>query len=74
MSKDDLLQWTGTAGIVGGHSLNAVGGMDPYNIMVFGLGSLMYLIWAIRVANMPQIIVNAVSMFIGCAGLYRALG
>jgi lipid-A-disaccharide synthase-like uncharacterized protein len=48
--------------------------MDPYNIIVFGLGSLMYLLWAIRVANMPQIIVNAVSMFIGVLGLYRALG
>jgi hypothetical protein len=72
---DEVLQWVGAVLIVGGHILNAVGpAVDPYNILVFALGTVAFLIWAYRVGNKPQMAVNVVSIAIGLVGLYNAIG
>ena len=72
---DDTLQWTGAAAIIAGHILNAVGpSMYPYNIAVFAVGTVAFLAWAVRVRNMPQAVVNLVSLAIGAVGLYKAFG
>ena len=72
---DEVLQWVGAVLIVGGHSLNAIGPpVYPYNIAVFGLGTVAFLIWAYRVGNKPQMAVNVVSIAIGLVGLYNAIG
>jgi hypothetical protein len=72
---DEVLQWVGAVLIVGGHVLNAVGpAVYPYNILVFALGTVAFLIWAYRVGNKPQMAVNVVSIAIGLVGLYNALG
>jgi hypothetical protein len=72
---DEVLQWVGAVLIVGGHSLNAIGpAVYPYNIAVFGLGTVAFLIWAYRVGNKPQMAVNIVSIAIGLVGLYNAIG
>lgn len=72
---NDLLQWAGAILIIAGHILNAVGpAVYPYNILVFSLGTVMFLTWAFRVANKPQITVNFVSVIIGVIGLARAFG
>ena len=69
----EVLQWIGCVLIVGGHTLNAVGPKAyPYNIAVFGLGTIAFLIWAIIVGNAPQMAVNIISLSIGIVGLYRA--
>jgi hypothetical protein len=72
---DEVLQWAGAVLIIAGHSLNAIGpSMHPYNIVVFAVGTLAFLIWAIRVGNRPQMAVNLVSIAIGLVGLISAFG
>ena len=75
INKNEVLQWAGAALIVAGHVLNAIGpSVYPYNIAVFALGTVAFFTWAYRVANMPQMVVNVVSLAIGIVGLYKALG
>jgi hypothetical protein len=72
---DETLQWTGAVAIIAGHSLNAVGpSMYPYNVVVFAVGTVAFLTWAVRVRNKPQAVVNLVSLAIGLVGLYKAFG
>jgi len=72
---DEVLQWAGAVLIIAGHSLNAIGPtMHPYNIVVFAVGTLAFLIWAIRAGNRPQMAVNLVSIAIGLVGLISAFG
>ena len=72
---NDILQWSGAMLIIAGHALNAAGpAVYPYNILTFLLGTVMFLAWAIRVANKPQITVNVVSVVIGAVGMARAFG
>jgi hypothetical protein len=72
---DEVLQWAGAVLIIAGHSFNALGPrMYPYNILVFALGTLAFLIWAVRAKNKPQIAVNLVSIAIGLVGLISAFG
>ena len=72
---DEGLQWSGAVAIIAGHSLNAVGpSMYPYNVVVFAVGTVAFLAWAIRVRNKPQAVVNLVSIAIGAVGLYNAFG
>jgi len=70
---DELLQWTGAVAIIVGHVLNAVGpSMHPWNIVTFAVGTVMFLAWAIRVSNKPQMLVNVVALAIGLVGMFRA--
>jgi hypothetical protein len=72
---DETLQWSGAVAIIAGHSLNAVGpSMYPYNVVVFAVGTVAFLTWAVRVRNKPQAVVNLVSLAIGAVGLYNAFG
>jgi hypothetical protein len=72
---NDILQWAGAVLIIAGHSLNAVGpAAYPYNIVTFLLGTVLFLTWAVRVANKPQITVNIVSVVIGITGVIKAFG
>lgn len=68
----DTLQWAGVACILVGHSLNAYGGMDPYNIVAFLFGMAFFITWAILVKNTAQVFVNFVSILISFVGLFRA--
>jgi len=70
---NSILQWVGAAFIIAGHVLNAVGA-DGYNIAAFTVGTMAFGAWAIRVANKPQILVNAVAITVCVVGLYRAYG
>jgi hypothetical protein len=74
MIKDtnELLQWAGAVFIIAGHSLNAVGpAAYPYNILAFFLGTILFLIWTLRVNNRPQLLVNIVALAISTTGLVR---
>ena len=72
---DEVLQWAGAVLIIAGHSLNAIGPtMYPYNIVVFAVGTVAFLTWAIRAGNRPQMAVNLVSIAIGLVGLVSAFG
>ena len=72
---NDTLQWVGAVFIIAGHSLNAVGPVAyPYNILAFFVGTIFFMIWCIRVANKPQLLVCLVSLGIGFVGLLKAFG
>ena len=72
---DNTLQWLGAAAIIAGHVLNAIGpAVYPYNIIVFAVGTVAFLAWAVRVRNTPQAVVNVVSLAIGIVGLLKAFG
>jgi hypothetical protein len=74
-NKNEVLQWVGAVAIIAGHVLNAIGPrVYPYKIIAFAVGTVAFLIWAVRVANKPQAVVNVVSLAIGIVGLYKALG
>ena len=41
---DEALQWAGAVAIIAGHVLNAVGpAAYPYNIIVFAVGTVLFL-------------------------------
>lgn len=72
---NEILQWLGCGFIIAGHVLNAIGpSAYPWNVVVFAIGILMFLIWAFRVKNKPQITVNLVSIAITAVGLFKAFG
>ena len=69
---NEALQWVGAVFIILGHSLNAVGDLDPWNIVAFFLGTIAFLTWTIRVGNRPQGLVNVIAMATCLLGLLRA--
>jgi hypothetical protein len=72
--KNEIIQWIGAVAIIAGHSLNAVGpAAYPWNIYAFAVGTIAFLIWAIRVKNTPQLVVNIVAFGLGIVGIYRAI-
>jgi hypothetical protein len=72
---NEILQWSGAVFIIAGHSLNAVGPEAyPWNILAFFVGTVLFMIWTIRVANKPQFRVNVVALVIGASGLFKAFG
>lgn len=72
---NDALQWTGTACLLTMYVLMSFyPHLHPWNIVAGVGGGACYLTWTIRVANKPQMIVNAVAIAIGLAGLFKAWG
>jgi hypothetical protein len=70
---DNLLQWAGTLCLLAMYVLMSFfPQLHPWNIVAGVCGGVCYLAWTIRVKNRPQLIVNAVAITIGLAGLYRA--
>jgi hypothetical protein len=74
---NDALQWAGAAFIIAGHVLNAAGNSvhnDTWNIVAFGLGTICFFAWTVRVANKPQMLVNVVALVTCAVGLLKAFG
>jgi hypothetical protein len=72
--KNEIIQWIGAVAIIAGHTLNAIGpAAYPYNIYAFAVGTIAFLIWAIRVKNTPQLVVNIVAFGLGIVGIYNAI-
>ena len=73
MNINNVLQWLGAVAIIAMHILNAMGpDAYPWNIIAAFIGTVLFLIWTIRVRNAPQLTVNVVALGIGLVGLYRA--
>ena len=73
MKLNDVLQWTGTVCFMGMYGLMSLN-MYPWNIVAGALGSTCYLVWTIRVANRPQMLVNVVGIAMCVFGLFKAFG
>lgn len=73
MTGQDKLQWFGAANMIGAQVVTSLFPLlYPYNIVLFTLGALSFLVWGIMTKNRPQIAVNIVSLLILGGGLYRA--
>jgi hypothetical protein len=72
---NEVLQWSGAVAIIAMHVLNAMGPEAyPWNIVAAFIGTVLFLIWTVRVRNMPQFTVNVVALAIGIVGLFKAFG
>jgi hypothetical protein len=73
MTNQDKLQWVGAACMIGAQVITSLFPLlYPYNIVLFTLGGLAFLVWGILVKNRPQIAVNIVGLLICIGGLYKA--
>ena len=73
MTNQDKLQWLGATSFIGAQVITSLfPQLYPYNIVLFAIGGLSFLIWALIVRNKPQILVNIVGLIICAAGLYKA--
>ena len=69
------LQWLGTTALMTMYILMSFfPEMYPWNLVAGCVGGILYFGWSFRVANKPQMIVNAAGIAVCLAGLYRALG
>lgn len=74
MIIEQILQWIGAVFVIAGYILNAVGpSAYPWNIAAFTVGAIMFLSWAIRVSNRPQMIVNIIAVVVCVTGLIKAI-
>jgi len=70
---NNVLQWTGAACFITMYSIMSFfPHLYPWNIVMGCAGGALFLAWSIRVANRPQLIVNAVSVTVCVAGLFKA--
>lgn len=73
LTINDIIQWIGAVFIIIGHTCNAIGpDAYPYNIVAFTIGTVMFLTWAIRMRNNPQMVVNIVATATCLIGLFNA--
>lgn len=64
-----ILKWTGCLLAIVGAILVTLK-IEPWNIVFANLGSLFYLLWAIRVKDWNIVLVNAVFLIIYGYGIY----
>lgn len=73
---NEVLQWGGAFCIGAAHVLNALGGAyhrDIWNQVFFFSGTILFLLWSLRVVNKPQTAVNVVGLSVIAVGLFKAL-
>jgi len=70
---NNAIQWAGTACFLCMYALMSLN-MYPWNIVAGVLGGLCYMVWSIRVRNVPQLVTNVVSIAICGVGLLKAWG
>lgn len=68
---DLVLQWCGTAATLAGAVLTAAV-VYPWNVWFLNLGSLLFLVWAVRIRSHSLITVNAGLLVIYAGGTVRS--
>lgn len=69
---NSILKWTATVTILIGAVLTSLA-IDPLNIYIMNVGTLIWLIWALRIRDNALIVVNAGLLVIYLGGVIRAL-
>lgn len=69
---NNFLKWTATVLILVGAGLTSLA-IDPLNIYLMNAGTLLWLIWALRIRDKALIVVNAGLLVIYMGGVIRAL-
>ena len=73
--QNEVLQWIGTAFILGMYVLmNFYPNLHPWNIVAGLGGAICFFTWAYRVANKQQMIINGVAIAVCIVGLFKAWG
>jgi hypothetical protein len=68
-----VLQWLGTTSLIVMYLIMSFfPHLYPWNIVAGLFGGTFYLAWSYRVANKPQILVNAAGVLVCIAGLAKA--
>lgn len=71
---NDIIQWVGTFFILAMYVVsNFFPGYDDLRNAVALVGGSCFAIWSYRVANKPQLIVNAVAITLCVIGLYKSI-
>lgn len=65
---DTILKWVGTSFTIGGAAATSAG-VDPLNVILFNIGSIAWLIAAVRMRESSLIAVNAGLLAIYVAGV-----
>lgn len=73
MKTNDIIQWAGTVCFMAMYTLMSLN-MYPWNILGGLLGGSFYMLWAVRVANRPQMLTNLVGIAICIVGLFKVWG
>lgn len=58
-----VLEWSATSVIVAA-AITTVLAFDPINIFLFNLGSMLWLVWAVRVKRTSMIVLNIVMILV----------
>jgi uncharacterized membrane protein HdeD (DUF308 family) len=75
MNSNEILQWAGTTSFMGMYAvMSFFPELAPWNILAGFLGGVFYLVWSMRVRNVPQTVTNLIGVGICAAGLYRFWG
>ena len=69
---DSILKWTATVLILIGAVLTSLA-IDPWNIYLMNAGTLVWLIWALRIRDNALIVVNAGLLVIYMMGVGRVI-
>ena len=69
---DAILKWTATVLILIGAILTSMA-VDPWNIYIMNVGTLIWLIWALRIRDNALIVVNAGLLVIYLMGVGRVI-
>lgn len=62
-----FLEWTATVVTVGAAIATALS-IDPLNIYLFNLGSVLWLIWAVRIKKASLVVVNVALLLVYAYG------
>ena len=68
---NEIIKWTALAATLSGAICTSLR-IDPMNVYLLNLGSLLYLTWSIRVKDTNLICVNAGLMMIYVVGIFRS--
>jgi hypothetical protein len=72
MKFNDAIQWIGTAFILAMYVITSwYPHLHPINVLLGFIGAVSFLIWAVRVRNTPQIIVDAAAALVCLIGLIK---
>lgn len=72
-TADFYLQWIATALTILGAAITSIGSLDPWNVFAFYIGTLCWLVWAVRIRQWSLITVNGVLAIIYSGGFVRGV-
>lgn len=70
---DLILQWNAVAFTLLGAVLTSAGELDPWNVFMFFTGTILWVIWAVRIGSLSLIAVNVGLAVVYAGGVVRGI-